>query len=267
MAYDNETYLQSLANQRADVDRQVANTRQEVARQRDAALGQLTKLPGAVRTATNAATAQAASGLQGARSSADALNLGSLLGDTFAATGAEVRGRMGDLNAAYDKTGGLLQQGFHEQADQRIGQVDSISKQLFGDIEAKRAAYIAQRQAEDRQRALQEELARRQEAAQRAALAQQNALAQEQMGQASQQAQLDRDQRLKLVQLAQLHEAIKNRSVNLDPRGVVDLYFQGAAPAGMSLSDYGKHLGIPVDSWLQHQQSGASVRRPGHQIY
>ena len=263
MAYDNETYLQSLAKQRADVDRQVANTRREVTRQRDAALGQLAKLPGAVNKATAAGRTQANTGLQGATAGASKLGLAGLLGGTFNASRAEVSGRMNDIAKAYGKTGGLMRKGFLEQADQRIGQVDTISKQLYGDLDSKRNQYIAQREAEDRQRALQEELARRQEAAQRAAMAQQAALAQQQMAHQASLAQQQRDHQQKQAMQGWLHEARKNRSFKTDAEGVKYLYQKGYAPPGMSLQQFGDYLGIQIPK----PTSKSTYRSGGHQVY
>lgn len=140
-AYANDTYLQSLKTSSADVTRQVQNTLAEIARQRQVAGTQTTKIPGAANTAF--------SGAEG--------TLASLLASIGQNPLAAVTAAFSGGRAAYGRAAGLLDQGFGEQQVQRNAQTENIKQQLLADLIRQGNEYAAQRAAEDRDRAFQTE--------------------------------------------------------------------------------------------------------------
>lgn len=248
MSYDNETYLKSLSKARGEIGRQVQNAFNEIGRQRDVSIGKADGLGAAAGKVTAHQSKRTNQGISQGGGALSALGLGRLGGVTNALHGArtEVHGSMNNITQAYHKAGGLLRKGFAEQADQRFGQADGIAKQLYSDNDGKRMEYINQRQQEDRERAFQTEMAERQRAAQQAAMAQQASLAQQQMAHSSSLANQGRDFQQQQALQGYLHEAIKNRDFSSGPQGVQQLYAAGHAPPGMSLSDFGRYLGVQM---------------------
>ena len=189
-AYDNESYLASLAASRRDVDRHVQNTLAEVGRQQGVAEGQVRQIDPAVssifgqgRETVQRDVNELQSAVQGASFGMDAGIPKLDPGLTLAA--------LNQQQAGFTAATPLLRQGFQEQGMQRRGRVDNIAAGLRADIEGKRNEYIARRDAEERQkafeaaqaaqaRAAQENMLRAQiEAAQRAQSAMLQAQAQE----------------------------------------------------------------------------------------
>jgi hypothetical protein len=148
MAYDNESYLVSLANSRGDVDRQVQNTLNEVTRQQQVAQNQVGKIDGAVGSIFD-------QGRGAVRQDTGNLNsgLGSYLSGVGLGENTSALSALGRQQAAFQAASPLLNQGFSEQATQRSGAVNNIGAQLRADLEAKRNDYIGRRDQEERQKA------------------------------------------------------------------------------------------------------------------
>lgn len=140
-AYANDTYLASLRRSSQDVNRQVQNALQEIARQRQVASAQTTKIPGAANSAFGTAQGSMNAGL-------------SELGVTPLAS---VLRAFTEGKASFGRASGLLRQGFGEQETQRRGAAGGLRQQLLADLERQGAQYVSQREAEDRQRAFMTE--------------------------------------------------------------------------------------------------------------
>lgn len=160
--YDNETYLQSLAQSSQDVTRQVANTLAEIARQKGVFQEKASQIPGAVTPIFDNSRASL---------SHDLGFLGVPMGDA-------VNQSFTTNQDAYRQAAGLLNQGFDEQAVARQGSVNSIQQSLLADLAAKRASYVSGRESEDSARAFTAQENERQRALQQAISDQQAALQQ-----------------------------------------------------------------------------------------
>lgn len=248
MSYDNESYLQSLNAARGDIDRNIQNTLNEVNRQRDVALQGTARIPAQVAKVGAGQLSQMASGTADASGHIGRLGLGGIagIGDALGAAQTQAQGRIQGLNTAYGKAAGLLKQGFNEQAVQRQGQVDQIGKQLYADNDSKRAGYIQQREAEQRQRAFQEEIQRQNMAAQQAAMRHAAALQQQQIAAQQQQANEQRLFQERENMKNWLFEAQKVKGAQKEPELINFLYQGGYAPQGMSLSEFGSWLGVSM---------------------
>lgn len=211
MAYDNETYLKSLAASRGSIDRQVQNTLGEVQRQQDSAVAQTGKIGGAVQGTTAAATGQAHGLAERMQSTLDRFQLGHPdqgIRPNVDAIRANVGQRMQTVNDAWGRASGLLAQGFGEQGDQRRAQVGQIGDQLRTDNDLQRLAYVGQREAEDRSRAFALEQANRSDALAREQMGQQSGLAREGMAASAREAELDRQFQAQQALAGQVHQAL-----------------------------------------------------------
>lgn len=152
--YSNDTYLRSLDQSSADIRRQVENSIGEITKQREVAGQQTAQIPGAAASIFGAGSKSVSDDMASIsridkHGNQANLPLQSLM-DAFSAG-----------TASYGRATGLLNQGFDEQAQQRRSGVESILAQLLADTNAKRNTYVGGREAEDRDRAFQEDESRR----------------------------------------------------------------------------------------------------------
>ncbi len=151
MAYEDDAYLQSLQAAQGDVNRHLSTALAEIARQRDVAAAQLPKMQLAAGEAANGAKG----GLMSMLQSVGINHAAPSLTEAFTNT-----------NRAYGRAGGLLSQGFMEQASRRGASANGIATSLSGDIQGKIAEQYARRQQEDRERSFQAQMAAQQRALQ-----------------------------------------------------------------------------------------------------
>lgn len=158
--YDNETYVKSLQSSREDVSRQVQNALDEIARRREVALGQLRLAAGEQGNIFNATEKDYRGSLADLASNLG--QYGGLFSNLSAYDPSAFVGALGQLRGGFEQANTALGSGFDEQKIQRDARAGAIQTELFRDLDAQRASYIAQREAEDRAR---EEAARQAEAA------------------------------------------------------------------------------------------------------
>lgn len=164
-AYDNESYLASLAAARGDVDRNVQNTLSEIGRQQGVASGQVAQINPAVSSIFGAGRTT----VQNDTNELQGIANGASMGMGSAIPGLDPTLTLNALSgqqAAYAATTPLLEQGFLEQANQRQGRVATIRSGLYADLDGKRNDYIARRDAEERQKAFEAQQAAQARAAQ-----------------------------------------------------------------------------------------------------
>lgn len=153
-AFDNESYLQSLAASRADADRQIQNTLNEIARQRDVAYGQADQVGGKAQEVLQGVGNQYDKGVSGIQAALAAMLPADFLANKVASTSAEDAGvlhaGLRQHAAAFGRAGGLLRQGFDERSRTQTSQAQNIGRQVLADNDAQRAQYVARREAEDR---------------------------------------------------------------------------------------------------------------------
>lgn len=142
MAYDNETYLKSLAASSGDISRQVSNALTEIGTQKASAQEAAGRIAPTVGGILDESKGQLGGDLQSlGLQTSPALQ-------AFYTNGKQSAGLVGSL----------MQQGFGEQATRRQGSVQGLQGDLLSNIRMQAMEYRARREQEDRQLAFEREM-------------------------------------------------------------------------------------------------------------